>query len=70
MNKASKVHGIPGETLRRIYKKNSNIREHGHETVLTKKEDAIAEWVKENGRRGFEKSADEVCEAVKPSLRH
>ncbi len=36
--------------------------------ILTKREYVISDWVKQNGRRGFGKNSDQVCEAVRQVL--
>lgn len=68
MAKASKENDIPRTTLTRIFRQ-GKIPKTGRETILTAKEEiAIAEWVKECGRRGFGKTSDQVREAVKQVL--
>ncbi len=67
--KASQTSGVPRTTLRRIAKNGGKREKAGRKTILTKREeDVISEWVKENGRRGFGKNSDQVCEAVRQVL--
>ena len=66
---ASKQTGVPEQTLRRTLNNNGKVVKPGNSTILSEREEtAIAEWVKESGRRGFGKSPALVCEAVKQVL--
>ncbi len=66
LRRASKEHGIPKTTLKRIIQSGNKIPKNGKATVLSEKEERmIAEWVKECGERGFGKTKEMVCEAVK-----
>eukprot|EP00795_Rhopilema_esculentum_P005815 gene5815-11116_t len=68
--KKSKDKEITFETLRRIQNNRNLIPLHRKHTVLTDvEENAIADWVKECGRRGFGKTHEEVCDAVKQVLK-
>ena len=65
LRKASRDNGIPCTTLKRVNEVGL-VRE---KTVLTRKEEeAIFNWIKECGRRGFGKTPQQIREAVKQVL--
>ena len=71
LNKASVEFNVPKSTLRDnfVAAEQQGLGRKGHETILTKKEEClIAEWAKEMARRGFGRTPEEICEAVKQIL--
>eukprot|EP00112_Aurelia_sp_Birch-Aquarium-sp1_P022928 Seg664.1 transcript_id=Seg664.1/GoldUCD/mRNA.D3Y31 product="Jerky protein-like-like" protein_id=Seg664.1/GoldUCD/D3Y31 len=69
--RASIDFSIPKETLRRKLKLKGEPVKFiaGKQSVLTDKEEQlICEWVKENAKRGFGRTPDHVCEAVRHIL--
>ncbi len=68
IKKASKDYGIPRSTLSDAFHRTGS-KPSERKTVLTaKEENLLVEWIKESGRRGFGKTCDQICEAVKQVL--